>query len=449
MYDFFTVLVSRNPRLSSDSILIGKEISATLGLNDGDTVFLFVGKLYISLKICLNSGKSLELSPANFSKLHLTSACRYGISIDSDGLHIGPVVGIMAESGNEPNRPFQSQSLFISELITAGKEFGEISYAFNPENVNLKRKTITGYTYESGGWKKGIFPIPDVVYPRSGPYSPYRIKVRDNMLAMGCKFLNPPAIGKWRTYQILSENSIIKPYLPDTQLLENFRLVDGMVRKYGAVYIKPIIGSQGKNIIKVIKRKNSSIYEYQYQHNYMPRQGVTSSISNLGRVLKDLTKQVYIVQKNINLLQVNEHLVDIRVMVQKDHTGEWSVTGKACRIGRRGAITSNISAGGSGSKVSAVLEQKFNDPVTRERIIGEIDFLALEVAQSLETCTTSIGELGIDIGVDNDGCIWFIEANLKPARHVFVIIGENATRRQSVQKPMLYARYLAGFSQER
>ncbi len=450
MYDFFSVLISRNPSLSNNSILVGDEVSAALGLNDGDTIFLFVGKIYSSLKIYLKPGNFIELSSANFRKYHLTSSRRYGINVDSDGIHIGPVIGIMAESSKEANRPFSGQSLFISQLITEGNQLGEICFAFNIESINFKSKTIYGYTYGKGGWKKGVFPIPDVIYPRAGAFNSSRLRFRNNLLKMGCKFINPPIIGKWKTHQILSQNPFVKPYLPDTRLLKNFQMLDSMVKKYGSVYMKPIAGSQGRNIIKVIKKKNSSLYEYQYQHNSKPRQGITSSVSTLRKVLKDvMPKQGYIVQKRINLLAVNDQLVDIRVMVQKDHSGQWSVTGKACRIGRKGSITSNISGGGCGRKVSAVLAEKFHDPETRERIMNEIDSLGLLVAESLEATTTSIGELGIDIGVDNDGCIWFIEANLKPARHVFIMIGENNTRIKSVQKPMLYARYLAGFSQER
>ena len=75
-----------------------------------------------------------------------------------------------------------------------------------------------------------------------------------------------------------------------------------------------------------------------------------------------------------------------------------------------------------------------------------MDQLAVQVARALENETGAIGELGIDIGIDVNGKVWFIEANLKPARRVFILIGEPSTRRMSVRKPMLYARHLAGFS---
>jgi hypothetical protein len=157
----------------------------------------------------------------------------------------------------------------------------------------------------------------------------------------------------------------------------------------------------------------------------------------------------YIVQQRIHLLRVNGNITDVRILVQKDENGLWTVTGKACRVGRLGSITSNISGGGCGHRVPHVLARHFSDPQVRTRIIQEIDYLALEAARVLENDISSIGELGIDIGIDTHGKLWFIEANLKPARKVFILIGAKSTRRASVMKPMQYSRYLAGFRPER
>jgi glutathione synthase/RimK-type ligase-like ATP-grasp enzyme len=156
-------------------------------------------------------------------------------------------------------------------------------------------------------------------------------------------------------------------------------------------------------------------------------------------------KRNYIVQKEINLLRTDNNVIDVRVLVQKDHTGKWTITGMICRIGRTGSITSNIASGGHASHLTKVLADNFNNDNTRRSIENEVKTLALEAAQKLEASVGSIGELGIDIGIDRSGKVWFIEANLKPARQVFRLIGDFQGRRQSVEKPLLYSRYLAGF----
>lgn len=453
MDNFHTVIAKSNPRLNSETIRIGNEMAQALGLQEGDKVSLFAGQLSTPRNICINihkSERSIELSPVNFRRLHISASRSYGIRSSSDGIYIGPVVGIMADSNGDNHRPFGGQSLFISQLINLGREMGEICFAFSTNSIDFNRKIIYGYTHGKEGWRKRIFPIPDVIYPREGGYSPAKLKIRRRLQSMGCSFINPPLIGKWETHKILSQNPILGSYMPDTQLVTSFHEVDRMLKKYGAVYMKPINGSMGRNIIRVIKKKNINVYEYQYQQNSQPRLGTVHGLNSLRHSLgRFMGKRRYIVQRRINLVRMNGKIVDVRVLVQKENAGKWSVTGKACRIGRNGSITSNISAGGSGEKVPAVLARNFTDPIQRERIMTELDHVALEAAQALESNISNIGELGIDIGIDRNGQLWFIEANLRPARHVFNLIGEPATRRKSVQRPLLYARYLAGFSQER
>jgi hypothetical protein len=245
------------------------------------------------------------------------------------------------------------------------------------------------------------------------------------------------------------QNPNINSYIPDTQLIKGFGQVERMLNKYGAVYLKPIAGSMGRNIIKVVKVRHTNTYSYQYQIYSQTQSGSATGINSLyNNLRKVMGKRKYIVQQRLNLIKYEGNIADVRILVQKDDSGQWHITGKAVRIGKKGSITSNISSGGSASKVRVVLGQIFSDPIRRDAIIDEIDYIALEAAGYLEQHICSIGELGIDIGIDRSGKLWFIEANLRPARQVFTLIGEKTMRKNSVQKPLLYARYLAGFNQE-
>jgi glutathione synthase/RimK-type ligase-like ATP-grasp enzyme len=212
--------------------------------------------------------------------------------------------------------------------------------------------------------------------------------------------------------------------------------------------MKPVTGSRGRNIIKVTKADGRG-FQYQYQMNNRMYEGMASTLAGLRKSLRRVMgSQTYIVQERINLLQYEGNILDVRVMTQKDNKGSFSITGKACRIGKPGSITSNISAGGQGQKVEFILNRQFSQSAQRERIINEINMVALESAKLLDEVIGSIGELGIDIGIDRDGKVWFIEANLRPARQVFLLIGEKALRKDSVTKPLLYCRYLAGFKEQ-
>lgn len=444
------VMVSRNSHLNISSLRLSKAVAQELNLSEGSMIDFAAGRLETRLKIKITNraGNIIQLSPVTCQRLHLPSARRYAVNLEEQRLNVGPVVGVMHSAANDLNRPFGGQSLFIRELCIEGLRLGQLCFGFDPYHINFAEKTVSGYMYSNGTWHRGVFPLPDVIYPRDGGYSPAKVHLRKRLQTMGCRFINPPLIGKWQTYRILSQSLELSKYVPDTNRVSGFQQVDNMLRKHGSVYIKPVNGSQGRDIIRVNRGRNSS-YRYQYKVKYTPHSGYAlnrgSLRLNLGRIMR---QHRYIVQQKINLLSVNGRICDVRAMVQKDDNGEWSVTGKAFRIGQRGSITSNISGGGSGSKMTGVLRRRFPETRTHE-IIREVDYLAVEVAKALERETGSIGELGIDIGIDTKGKLWFIEANLKPARQVFVLIGERNTRRMTVRKPLLYARHLAGFKSER
>ena len=47
--------------------------------------------------------------------------------------------------------------------------------------------------------------------------------------------------------------------------------------------------------------------------------------------------------------------------------------------------------------------------------------------------------MGIDLGIDIHGKVWFIEANLRPARSLFRLIEEPDMRQQSIINPCYIA----------
>jgi len=444
------VVVSRNTNLGEQTLRISAELARNLQLTEGDTVIISVGRGESRFKIIIaeRAGSFLELSPAALHRLHLPSARRYSLKAEEHRLKLGPVVGIMHRVSDDRSRPFDVQTNFIKELIIEGTELGELCFGFDSRRINLSNRTVMGYTWNLNCWQRGTFPIPDVIYARNLSSSMGPLNLRRRLVKLGCAFVNPPLLGKWNTYQILSQSEELKKYVPDTSRASNFQQIERMLRKHGSVYIKPINGCKGHNIVKVSRKRGvAGPYQYQYKVNRQLHTRYASNRNDLRHNLRGVMRgRNYIVQQQINLLRLNGSICDLRVMVQKDGSGDWSVTGKAFRIGPRGSITSNISGGGSGGKVDFVLRKHFPDAEVREGIIQEIDHLAVTAARALDNEAGTIGELGIDIGIDVNGRVWFIEANLMPARKLFRLIGEPSTRRMTVLKPMLYARYLAGFN---
>nr|MBO2476611.1 hypothetical protein [Bacillota bacterium] len=57
----------------------------------------------------------------------------------------------------------------------------------------------------------------------------------------------------------------------------------------------------------------------------------------------------------------------------------------------------------------------------------------------------TVGELGLDLGIDRLGRIWLIEVNSKPFLQMTREAGSPHILGLSVQRPLRFARYLAGF----
>lgn len=454
MSNYTMFRASVNSRLPDNVVMLTRDLAETLGLNDAEPVYFHVGQHKQRLLISTRNSDKLKMKlAANSSllkKLYLTPERNYGIKKDMKGLHLGPVVGISAEIFSDSGRPFGNQGFFFQQLLKAGEELGEICFVFNSNSIKWNNGTVIGYIYGAKGWVRKSFPLPDVIYPRERAYA-VNHNYRKRLEKIGVRFFNPSLVDKWGTHQIMKKNSDMAKYLPETHLIRNFNQVDMMVKKYHAVYLKPTTGARGKNIIKVTRRKNSSGFEYQYEINNLIIKGNAPSISRLqGALKKVMGNRSYIVQQQINLLRLDGNIIDVRILVQKNDLGKWETTGIACRQGRRGSITSNISSGGSGRKLDTVLQRHFENEEQRLKIMEEICYLAIESAKTLEKSIGQSGEMGVDIGIDNEGQVWFIETNLRPARHVFLLIGEQETRLRSVEMPMMYLRYLAGFiSKER
>ena len=218
------VMVSRNTRLTEQTLRISREVARFLNLTEGETAVFSVGRLEsrFNIRIAERAGSFIQLSPAALNHLHLPSARRYTINAEERRLTLGPVVGIMHKMSDDGNRPFEAQSQFIKELNTEGSQLGELCFGFDPRRINFSNRSVVGYTWFRGRWQRGIFPIPDVVYPRDVSYSVATRNVRRRLHSLGCQFINPPLIGKWQnlsgSIRIGRAQKICARYRPCQQL---------------------------------------------------------------------------------------------------------------------------------------------------------------------------------------------------------------------------------------
>jgi len=92
-----------------------------------------------------------------------------------------------------------------------------------------------------------------------------------------------------------------------------------------------------------------------------------------------------------------------------------------------------------------VLKVLFRNPSDIKSQLRKIRRLSIRIAQLLDKRIGLLGEIGLDIAIDEEGAIWLIEVNGKPQKAIFRMMeGIRCSGIDSVYKlPIEYAYYLS------
>ena len=356
-------------------------------------------------------------------------------------------VGIMVcETNGDP--PFSSKP-FYRRLSLIGSELGLTVFVFCPRRFDPERRRIVGYTYlrEQKRWSKKTFPLPHVVYDRcffssGSKYALYRDAIRKLAGMANVRFLGYGLKGKWQVYQLLKKEPALLPHLPETEQLNSIKDLSRWLTQKKEVILKPQGGSHGKGVLLVQERENG-IYTVTGRD---ARNGIVGkSFRNLRSLLRWIDAFIgqrnYVMQQFLVLRTKDGKPFDIRALVQKNRIGEWELTGMAVRLGQPGGVTSNLHGGGRAEEVLPFLTRQFGKTHATETI-EKLRGLAMQIPGVLERYHGRLVELGIDLGVDDEGRIWILEVNSKPGRSAFAALPDRRVRLSAIRNPILYARYL-------
>jgi len=136
--------------------------------------------------------------------------------------------------------------------------------------------------------------------------------------------------------------------------------------------------------------------------------------------LKSLFRpKIYLLQPHLSLGRINGRPFDVRVMVQRTKSNQpWQVTGWLAKLAGPGYVVTNVarSRGSVLSLQNAILRSGIPKP---PHFLVEIKKVSLAVASCLGNAYPSLREIGLDLGLDQEGKIWIIEANFRPALSLF------------------------------
>ncbi|MBO8142270.1 MAG: YheC/YheD family protein [Firmicutes bacterium] len=424
-----------------------------LGLVTGQTVLLCTQarrvQVRVGLRVPSDPGEVL-VGADLMRRLHLPAGWPVRLRREASGsLHVGPFVGILCQR-NPTGSPYGPQTAFFRRLIRAGRQMHMAVYIFQPGDVNPATAAVAGWTWtEARGWTRRLFPLPHVIYDRGYVTPPVLRVQRWLRQRVGCQQFNYLVGSKWWVYRRMSKEPDLSPYIPETRVLRTTADLAAMVRRHGTVYVKAAGGGKGIGIWVISNSPKGFAYRYTDGACRIHR-GRTTTLAPIARHLLGRPRQPWLIQPRIDLARWRGRIFDARVLVQRDGAGDFRVTGTGARIGRPGSIISNLYGGGEARPLEPILQDSLGVSSAGAVLLREqIESIALKVARLIDrSCrrTGYVGELGIDIGVDRRGRLWFFEANSRTGRNIFRRALMPESTALADRRPLEFAAHLAGFA---
>jgi hypothetical protein len=343
---------------------------------------------------------------------------------DADTLHLGPLIGIFTAGFTESLlRPIGERSLFFAKLLTIEKSVGVCAYIFGAHLINWDEGTVNGYFYdEKEGWTQQEIPLPHVIYDRlpnrktEGHHALKKIKQRLKEEYL-IPWYNPGFFNKWEVYKLLLNEANLSQYLPETIDQPTLQDIEDMLHRYKYVYIKPANGSLGLGIFQVVASEDETAFYCRYKNGDENKLQKFYSLKKLVQYMfRHRNLNQYIIQQGIHLIRYENRPLDFRIHTNRDHEGKWQVTAIGAKVAGRGSVTTHLNNGG----MIKTLEELFPDRDKRNELNEQLHCTVLSLSEAISSRIDGlIGEIGFDIGLDQEGKLWLFEANSKPGRAIF------------------------------
>ncbi|MFC4809277.1 YheC/YheD family protein [Paenibacillus sp. GCM10023250] len=396
--------------------------------------------------------------------LYLSAGVRQTIKVPKAGsisyvqgedidLQLGPLIGVLTDGDRKSDSPFGSRSGYIRQLIRMGERKAYV-FAFTPRDVNWTKETVNGYFLNSAGaWYRKVVPLPDVVYnrlpSRYAETTASIMSMRERFVRKGVPFFNWSFFNKSDVYKLLDKDVEALEHLPESVNNPRSEKIKEMLETHHFIYFKPTAGSLGIGIYRLTyhpkrgyfaryRRGNTNVLLRFTNFNSLMRMLETRHGSGLGR---------YVSQQGVRLIEIDGCPIDFRFHMHKNGRNEWVPVGIGAKKAGRGSVTTHIKNGGSLLTPEQALSRVFGDKA--DEMLAKAKSVSVKLSQAIErNFPHTLGELGLDIGIDKDGEVWMFEANAKPGRSIFAHPSLRAQGRDSMSHILEHCMYLSKFKEQ-
>jgi hypothetical protein len=441
---------------SERTITISRSLSRALQISTTKTITLKLGNKTVTapIKIWNRQGNVIALPLSISSALHLPSAGKCLVKSNSGReIQLGPLIGILAGPANDSALPFGGRTSYIREFIQAGADKAYY-FAFAANHVDWKREVVTGYFLnEEGKWIRKTVPLPDVVYNRSPSR---RAENTAAMTNFKTRFINRKIplfnwsfFDKWDVYRLLEEEPEASRYVPESINNPKAEEIRRMMEKHRFVYLKPDAGSLGIGIYRLTYTPNRG-YFARFRRNGSNVLIRFPRFDGLFKMLQrhNLKLQYYVLQQGVRLIELENCPIDFRFHLTKNGQNQWVASGIGAKKAGKGSVTTHVHSGGMLMMPEHVLKNAFGNK--SELVLENAKSVAIKLAEAIErNYPHQLGELGFDLGIDQNEKVWMFEANAKPGRSIFKHPSLKAQGRTSLANLYEHCVYLSRFRARR
>lgn len=420
---------------------ISPYLAEYLAVKEGEAIWLHVGANTCEVIVKIHDNyPCMSLNEQWAADLHLTPG-KWKVRRVKNGIRLGPIIGIICRK--LPSHPPAESSW--PRYLTAID--GGLAILLTPERFDQEHRCVYGLTLSEDKlhWIEGELPWPDALYVRTYPvYASLRAFLQKEFPYR--HFNTQTLFNKWIVFQSLSGRQDIKPYLPETAILDSDPAsLKSWVDRFSTVYAKPVLGRKGLGVMKITAENGNYLIKYR-RDQQNEEETVPISVPIRQELIDIMGGNQYIIQQGLIMPENDNRTSDFRVLMQKKDDGLWHITGLWGRRGEIGSIINNVTNGGELIPLARILE---NGTVPKAQRMKEIYRLCLLVAFTLEEHfgqLGEIGEIGLDLCIDCEEHLWILEVNGMPGKKYFTEFDTPNVAKSVYSAPMLYTAYLSGFS---
>lgn len=404
----------------------------------------------VTINVCMEcpySQRILCMTSDLLGALLIPDDIEIEVIFDTSSIKFGPFIGILADKnlfegyidGNDFKEKFEIYS-------DAAKSIGAFAYIFRIKDLDLNKKQVNGWVVEYDDNSKAYLtrktlPLPDVIYNRSivSPFSSINQKLKlleklNNTIIMN----RYTRINKLKVAKILSQNKKTKKYIPKTYKFRDIEDIEKMLEKFQSVYLKPVNGSFGLRVIKIIKDDNLGYIAFYNKDKEIIK--VTGDLESIMLKLKNIMgKRTYIIQQGILLSDYHGRTFDMRFIMQKNSKGSWDISWSRSRVAPQNNAVTNVAAGGTSISTLKVIREASKDKM--DVLMEKIKEACIDICNVLDK-KLKLCDLGFDVGLDKDLNVYLIEVNFRELCRQSNIPGEWEGISRCYKQPIYYLKSL-------